>query len=148
MRRTSGLLVGFLALLASLCPSTAFAGAEDEAIDALNDIRRSQGLPALRASDSLAGSADRWARHMLRSDFFGHGARIAVAGQFRSAGETLAMHTGPGAQPRRTVGRWMASPPHRAILLSSRFRRVGMGMERGGLGGTQATVWVAHVGSR
>ena len=98
-----------------------------EAIDALNDIRRSQGLPALRTSDSLAGSADRWARHMLRNDFFGHGARIAVAGQFRSAGETLAMHTGRGAQPRRTVGRWMASPPHRAILLSGRFRMGGHG---------------------
>jgi uncharacterized protein YkwD len=126
----------------------ALAGPEGEAIDALNDVRRGHGLPALRASDALNHSADRYARRMIEHDFFGHGARIDVAGGFRSAGETLAWHTGWDPQPRRTIARWMNSPGHRAILLSPRFRWVGMGLERGKLGSRFASMWVAHVGAR
>jgi uncharacterized protein YkwD len=128
--------------------SAAGADAEREAIDALNDVRRANGVPALRVSKGLNRSSAAYARRMLRRDFFGHGARIDVPGGFRRAGETLAYHTGWNPTPRRTVARWMASPGHRAVLLSARFRRVGMGMARGRLGSTVATTWVAHVGSR
>jgi len=146
MRRTSA-FVGWLAIVvAMLSPSTASAGAEQEAVDVLNKIRRAHGVPGMRPSDSLAGSADRYARRMLRQEFFGHGASISVAGRFSAAGETLAWHAGHAPQARRTIYRWMASPPHRAALLSRRFRMVGMGMERGRLGGRSVTMWVAHVG--
>jgi uncharacterized protein YkwD len=124
------------------------ASAERQAIDSLNQIRRSQGLAPLRASRSLGNSASRYARAMLAGDFFGHQARIPVASRFRTAGETLAWHSGRQAAPRRTIRQWMASPPHRAILLSSAFSMVGMGMERGRLGRTMATMWVAHFGHR
>lgn len=148
MRRIAVLTTCVLALLALLVPAGgAVADAEQEAIDELNDIRRSRGLPALRSSDSLSTSATSYAREMIRRDFFGHQARIQVAGRFRSAGEALAMHSGWSAEPRRTVGRWMDSPPHRALLLSSRYRWVGMGLSRGRLGGRIVTTWVAHVGS-
>jgi uncharacterized protein YkwD len=134
---------------AMLLPSSAAAGgAEREAIDALNDVRRANGLSALRVSERLNRSSGQYARRMLRHDFFGHGSSIDVAGGFRSAGETLAYHTGWSAQPRRTVSRWMNSPGHRAVLLSPGFRWVGMGLARGRLGGSVATTWVAHVGSR
>jgi uncharacterized protein YkwD len=130
-------------------PSSAAAGgAERKAINALNDVRRANGVAPLRVSESLNRSSGRYARRMLRYDFFGHGARIDVAGRFRSAGETLAFHTGWKAQPRRTVWRWMNSPGHRAVLLSSRYRWVGMGLARGRLGSRVATTWVAHVGGR
>jgi uncharacterized protein YkwD len=128
--------------------SAAASGAEREAIDALNDVRRANGLAALRVSESLNRSAGSYARRMLQHDFFGHGPSIDVAGGFRSAGETLAYHTGWNAQPRRTVSRWMNSPGHRAVLLSSGFRWVGMGLARGRLGSRVATTWVAHVGAR
>jgi uncharacterized protein YkwD len=132
-----------------LLPSSALAAAvEGEAIDALNDVRRANGLAPLRVSEGLNRSSGDYAQRMLRHDFFGHGARIDVPGDFRAAGETLAYHTGWDAQPRRTVSRWMNSPGHRAVLLSSRFRWVGMGLARGRLGGRVATMWVAHVGSR
>jgi uncharacterized protein YkwD len=130
-------------------PSSAAAGgAERKAINALNDVRRANGVAPLRVSESLNRSSGRYARRMLRYDFFGHGARIDVAGRFRSAGETLAFHTGWKAAPRRTVSRWMNSPAHRAVLLSSRYRWVGMGLARGRLGSRVATTWVAHVGAR
>ena len=146
MRRTSA-FVGWLAIVvAMLCPSAASAGAEAEAIETLNQVRRAHGLPALRASNSLADSAGRYARRMLRKEFFGHGASIPVAARFSAAGETLAWHGGHAPQPHRTVYRWMASSPHRAALLSPRFRMVGIGMKRGRLGGRRVTMWVGHLG--
>jgi uncharacterized protein YkwD len=138
-----------LAAGALLLPSSVSAApAESEAIDALNDVRRAHGLAPLRVSESLNRSSGAYARKMLRHDFFGHGASIDVPGGFRSAGETLAYHTGSAAQPRRTVSRWMNSPGHRAVLLSPGYQWVGMGMARGTLGSSGVTMWVAHVGSR
>jgi uncharacterized protein YkwD len=149
VRRTPALLACAITAGAMLLPSSAAAGdAEREAVDALNDVRRASGLPALRVSDDLNRSSGAYARRMLRLDFFGHGQSIDVAGSFRSAGETLAWHSGWNAQPRRTVARWMDSPGHRAVLLSPGFRWVGMGMARGRLSGRVATTWVAHVGAR
>jgi uncharacterized protein YkwD len=149
VRRTPALLACAITAGAMLLPSSAAAGgAEREAVDALNDVRRASGLPALRVSDDLNRSSGAYARRMLRLDFFGHGRSIDVAGSFRSAGETLAWHSGWAAHPRRTVASWMGSPGHRAVLLSPGFRWVGMGMARGRLAGRVATTWVAHVGSR
>jgi uncharacterized protein YkwD len=148
VRRIPALMACAVTAGALLLPSSAVAGAEQEAIDALNDVRRANGLAPLRESGSLNNSSGDYARKMLRHDFFGHGSSIDVAGAFRSAGETLAYHTGWDAQPRRTITRWMNSPGHRAVLLSPGFRWVGMGLARGRLGGRAATMWVAHVGSR
>ena len=149
MRRIYALMACAATAGVMLLPSSAAAGgAEQEAIEALNDVRRAHGLAPLRESGSLNNSSGHYARKMLRHDFFGHGPSIAVAGGFRSAGETLAYHTGRNAQPRRTVTRWMNSPGHRAVLLSPGFRWVGMGLARGRLGSSVVTTWVAHVGSR
>jgi uncharacterized protein YkwD len=153
MRRKIALVAYVAAAAALLCPSAAFGAdaglsAEAQAIESLNQIRASNGLAPLRTSNSLSKSADAYSRHMLAHDFFGHQARIRVASRFHTVGETLAWHSGfqPGA--RRTVRQWMASPPHRAVLLSSAFRLVGMGMERGRLEGQATTMWVAHVARR
>jgi uncharacterized protein YkwD len=149
VRRISVLMACAVTAGVMLLPSSAAAGgAEQEAIEALNEVRRANGLAPLRESGSLNNSSGDYARRMLRHDFFGHGASIDVAGGFRSAGETLAYHTGWNAQPRRTVARWMNSPGHRAVLLSPGFRWVGMGLARGKLGSSVVTTWVAHVGSR
>jgi uncharacterized protein YkwD len=149
VRRTPALLACAITAGAMLLPSSAAAAeAELEAIDALNDVRRASGLAPLQVSKSLSHSSGRYARKMLRHDFFGHGSSIDVADRFHSAGETLAYHSGWNAQPRKTVARWMASPGHRAVLMSSGYRWVGMGLARGRLGSTAATTWVAHVGGR
>jgi uncharacterized protein YkwD len=149
VRRTPALLACASAALAMLLSAgPAWAGAEKEAIDALNEVRRGHGLSAMRVSDDLNRSSDRYARRMIAHDYFGHLASIDVDGGFRSAGETLAWHTGWNAQPRRTVDRWMASPGHRTVLLSSNFRWVGMGLVRGRLGSRLVSMWVAHVGGR
>jgi uncharacterized protein YkwD len=111
----------------------------------LNKIRRANGVQRLRPSFSLFVSAKLYARRMMRSDYFGHQGRIPVAARFRSAGETLSWHSSWRLRPRRTVRRWMRSPGHRAVLLSSRFTRLGVGRARGNYGRSRATMWVAHV---
>jgi uncharacterized protein YkwD len=114
----------------------------------INNIRHAYGLHKLRPSYSLFVSAKLYSRRMMRSDYFGHMSRIPVASRWRTAGETLAWHSGWRLSPRRTVGRWMASSSHRAVLLSRRFTRIGVGRTRGNYGSTRATMWVAHVGRR
>jgi uncharacterized protein YkwD len=114
----------------------------------INKIRHAHGLRSLRPAYSLFASARLYSRRMMSSDYFGHMSRIPVASRWRAAGETIEWHSGWRLSPRRAVGRWMASPPHRAVLLSRRFTRIGVGRARGRYGRTMATMWVAHVGRR
>jgi uncharacterized protein YkwD len=114
----------------------------------INSIRRAHGVAALRPSYSLFISAKLYARRMIRSDYFGHLSRIPVGSSWNAAGETLSWHRGWRLRPRRTVRRWMRSSSHRAVLLSSRYRRIGVGRARGRYAGHRATMWVAHVGRR
>ena len=149
MRRIPVLAVtGLLIVLAVLLPAgSAEASAQGDAITKLNQIRQANGLSQLRTSDSLRRSSTRYARHMIQTDYFGHPARIGVSGRFARAGETLALHAGWSANPSGTVDDWMSSPAHRAVLLASNFRFVGMGIARGRLGSRSVTVWVAHLGA-
>jgi uncharacterized protein YkwD len=135
-------------LIAAVTAPAAAAAPAGDAVDQLNDIRRANGLAPLRQSPSLARSSTRYARHMVRTDYFGHSSRIAVSSQFGRAGETLALHDGFSPQAGETIADWMTSPGHRAVLMSSRYRWVGMGLARGRIGSRLVTVWVAHVGSR
>ena len=117
-------------------------------VKSINNVRHANGLPRLRPAFSLFVSAKLYSRRMMRSDYFGHESRIPVASRWRTAGETLALHSGWRLSPRQTVRRWMSSPLHRAVLLSSQFSSIGVGRTRGLYGGTMATMWVAHVGRR
>jgi uncharacterized protein YkwD len=123
------------------------ADPEQEAVDQVNQLRAGRGLAALHVSSTLRHSARRYAAEMLRRHYFGHLAHIEVASRFRYAGECLAIHWTRSAEPSGTVRQWMASPPHRALLMSSRFRFVGLGLARGRFGSRVATTWVAHLGA-
>ncbi|MEA2399943.1 MAG: hypothetical protein QOK00_346 [Thermoleophilaceae bacterium] len=148
MRRLPvALLTGFL-IVAALLPAAAAASPQGAAIAQLNDIRQAHGLQPLRSSGALERSSSRYARHMIRTDYFGHASRIAVSSQFGHAGETLAMQSGWRADPAQTIADWMNSPGHRAVLLSAGYRWIGMGTARGRIGSRLVTVWVAHVGAR
>ena len=150
MRRIAALLALSAALGAVPAASaSASAGpAELEMVRAINGIRHAHGLPRLRPADSLFDSARRYALRMMRTDRFGHLARIPVAPRWHTAGEALEWHTGWRLRARRTVELWMASPDHREILLARRFRRIGVGYARGRYRGARATMWVAHMASR
>ena len=115
-------------------------------IEKVNQTRRSGGLPTLQVSEALTGSARNYARYMLKNDYFGHLASIQAGGNFLFLGETLSWHGGWRARVGYTFSRWMASAPHRAVLMSPTFRFIGAGKVKGRMGRGRATAWVAQVG--
>jgi len=149
MRRIAALLALSAALGAvPAAPASASAGpAELQMVRAINGIRHAHALPRLRPADSLFDSARRYALRMMRTDRFGHLARIPVAPRWRTAGEALEWHTGWRLRPLRAVELWMASRPHRELLLSRRFTRIGIGFARGSYRRAKATMWVGHLAS-
>ena len=165
MRTVASLTLAFGCLLAAPLALPAPAGAGPAHMDGreramlrgINRERAHYGLGRLRASGRLARAADYHSWEMLDANFFAHESRdgssfdrrVRRFAPLRTVGETLAMIGGCGrGSARRVVRMWMNSPPHRAILLSSAFRRIGLAKRTGDLGGTRACVVTADFGSR
>ncbi len=123
---------------------------------AINAVRVRYGLGPVRGSSQLHAVAQRHSDDMILRDYFAHTSpsgqtvrdRIIrsgfVNGYAWMGGETLAWGTGTLSGPVSTVRAWMASPEHRAILLSSQFTRVGISRACGHfLGHRSACVWTA-----
>jgi uncharacterized protein YkwD len=125
---------------------TANERAEAEMVGVINQVRAQHGLYALRRSSSLMDSAGRYSRWLMANDTFRHLSSIQASSRFSMLGEALAMHTGRRFRVHNTVGRWMGSPSHRAIVLSSTMRWLGTGVTRGRMGAMPATVWVLQTG--
>jgi len=122
----------------------------------VNNKRRAYGLHALGLNRKLQRAAGRHARDMVRNHFFAHQraggpsltTRLHRAGWYGSAwGEALAYGCGSMGSPRSTLRMWMNSPPHRAILLSSRYRQAGLGVTARAPCGS-GSMWVMDVGRR
>jgi uncharacterized protein YkwD len=141
-------LAGVLALPAAAAVPAAKASPESEMVLVVNEIRERYGEPPLRPSTSLSDSSSGFASWLMRRGYFGHRARISVADEFEEAGETLALHGGRQPQVRDTARRWMRSTPHRSVLLSKRFRWIGVGRSWGRFGGRLSTIWVAQLAFR
>jgi uncharacterized protein YkwD len=126
----------------------------------INRERTSRGLAAVDSHRRLGTMASRYARAMVRQQFFSHvspaGAsmadRIRAAGYARgywSAGEALAWGTESRSTPRAVVSMWMQSPPHRAVLLGPAYRDVGIGVALGtprGAAMQSSATYVAELG--
>jgi uncharacterized protein YkwD len=92
----------------------------------VNVRRANHGLSRLRLAACADGTAEDWSRYLASRNQFFHQSMSTVLNRCgaRYAGETL----GRGAMtPRKLVRMWMHSPGHRAILLSSQSRRIGIG---------------------
>lgn len=104
----------------------------------MNSVRADHALPPLRRAASLTRAAQSHSRNLVRRGVLSHEGphgepfwtRLVAAGfpRTRAMAENIAQVPGCGAAAmRRTVRMWMASPVHRANLLSSRYRQVGAG---------------------
>jgi uncharacterized protein YkwD len=123
-----------------LRPAADNAGAVETATLCLIDrIRAAHQLGPLRANRDLRSMAARKVGSMLRWNYFadvGPGATgllsLIGAGSYRahatrvSLGQNIAWGTGVQATPARIVDGWMASPPHRRIILTGSFRDAGV----------------------
>jgi uncharacterized protein YkwD len=136
-----------LASLTLALPTSAEANhASNVMVAQINKVRARHGLPPLRSSPSLNRSSRRFARTMIRRDFFGHRSRVSASRRFRRLGEALAMHSGRRPGVRGTLRGWLRSPSHRKLVLTRSRRYVGAGMARGRLGRGRAVIWVMQVG--
>ena len=128
---------------------------------AINHTRAVHGVGAVRGSSSLRRVALSHSADMLRRDYFAHtspaGSTLTsriqhsgfINGYSWTAGETLAWGWGTQAGAKATVKAWLHSPEHRAILLSSTYRWVGIGRNCGRfLGHSNACVWTADFVTR
>jgi uncharacterized protein YkwD len=129
---------------------------ERKVIRLVNRIRTRHGLRRLKASRPLAVAATEHTGDMLRRDFLSHSSSDGTAmgdrvrrftGTKRWVGESIAALSGR-ATARKAVRMWMASPPHRAILMSPSGRRIGVGKRRGKLGSARRAVFTADLTSR
>jgi uncharacterized protein YkwD len=117
----------------------------------VNRERRRRGLRALRPERRLKLAARRHARDMVARSYFAHRSpggrnivdRLRRAGYLRGqnafVGETLAWGSGARGTPRTIVAAWLGSPPHRAVLLSRRYRQIGLAAVSGSPRGRTST---------
>ncbi len=126
---------------ANLHPTSADLAAVDAATACLIDRERSVAhLGALRANGSLQRVASQQSREMVLGDYFGDDSRAGqtplqriVATRYLhraalvSTAQNIGWGTGAQATPAAIVAAWMASPPHREIVLTDEFRDVGVG---------------------
>ena len=152
MRKTAtAVVLAFMAMLSvGAAQANACAGADrppngqttDAARQAvtclINHRRRHFHLRRVRSSVPLAAAAQSHSNAMAASNFFSHEgdgtptSRVSAAGYMHGAatwgvGEALEWGTGRGGSPRAIVAGWMASPEHRAILLTDGTGRSGSG---------------------
>jgi len=136
------ILLGFLASFALLGPASGaqartLSSSEASLLQTMNSVRTSYHLAPLRVDIRLLRAARGHSADMMQRQYFAHGSVLgrALAQGARGPlfGEDLAWGTGIGAQ--WAVTQWLASPPHRAVLLRPGFRRVGIGIAFGTFAG-------------
>jgi uncharacterized protein YkwD len=149
MLRLAAFVLVFLALSAvpavaapALVPQTPRSAPQlaGSILDELNRVRASRGLRPLRPASSLAASARRHSAQMGRRGFFAHESadgtpfwrrieRFYVGAGFRSweVGENIFWQSPATLAAISVVRSWLASPGHRANVLSRTWRDAGVG---------------------
>jgi uncharacterized protein YkwD len=121
-------------------PSAANIRAVDAAtLCVVNQVRVARGLRPLRANRELGRVAASQVTNMVRTDYFADDrptgqtplSLVAVTRYPAHAtefvvGQNLAWGTYSFTTPAHIVAEWMASPPHREIMLSGEYRDAGV----------------------
>ena len=127
----------------------------------LNAERARHHLRPLRQNRRLSGAARRHSRAMVSKAFFSHTSldgttfldRIKATGYLSGArswhvGENIAYGSGSLSTPRSISHAWMNSAGHRANILSSVFRSIGIGIASGTPGGSGGATYTTDFGRR
>jgi uncharacterized protein YkwD len=118
-----------------------------------NKERQNAGVEALVINDKLTQAANEKANDMFEYDYWAHNSPtgktpwtfIKSAGySYVYAGENLARGF---STPEDVVRAWMASPDHRANMLSSNYTDVGFAVKLGKLNGEETVLIVEEFGN-
>ena len=131
---------------------------EKQMLDLHNQMRVSKGLRTLCIHPALQKAAEKHSQDMIDKDYFSHTSqngttfaqRIKREGYiYRTAGENIAWGTGTLGGPDNIFKNWMNSTGHRANILKSGYREVGIGAVNGTYKSySNATMWTADFGAR
>jgi uncharacterized protein YkwD len=128
---------------------------------AINEVRAAHGLAPVHIATGLRRAAQGHSNDMVARNYFAHTSPTGSTLSYRIihspfhtygewwAGEDLAWGTGTIGSPRNVIRMFLASPEHRAILLSPRYTYVGIGRRVGPFQGfDSAAVWTVDFGHR
>jgi uncharacterized protein YkwD len=104
---------------------------EVQLVNQINVVRTAAGLPRITRFDSCVDRlSEAWAQRLATSGAFEHRDQHQVLRRCHQswAGENLVR--GTLLTPVTTVQAWMASPPHKAVLLKRRARLAGVAVVR------------------
>ena len=127
--------VVFAFLLVSAAPAAQAATTAERSVHVMiNEARAASGVGSLNLSDRLSRIAHRHSKAMANSGGLFHSCLCGIGGH------RLGENVGFGADRESVQQQLMASPPHRANILGSKFRRVGVGVVRQG-----GRTWVTQI---
>jgi uncharacterized protein YkwD len=159
MKRTMCLVTMLLTFMGVTGIVSAPAQAHDRAaiegalLQLINNMRANHGLHAVKLQSKLDSAAIAHSRQMLSRDYFSHDSaggasyaqRLRAAGYTRSGyrhwsvGEVIGWGKGSAGTAKAIFNAWMHSSAHRTVILTGRWRDVGVGCGEGtfrGLAGT------------
>ena len=120
----------------------------------VNQERASLGLPALKRNSKLEQAALKKAQDMLAKNYWAHYAPdgsttpwqfiLAAGYTYKYAGENLAKDFDTSAS---VMSAWMASAGHRANIVNTNYKDIGMMAVSGTLSGEETTLVVQMLGS-
>lgn len=125
----------------------------EELLNLTNIKRQENGVSTLSLNEKLSEAASKKAQDMFENNYWAHNSPtgktpwvfIKASGyEYIYAGENLAkgFSTAPDA-----VNAWMASPDHKANMLSSNYKDVGFAVQVGTLNGEETVLIVQEFGS-
>lgn len=139
-----------IALLAAAATTTGAATAptpERQILAAVNSARVSRGLVPLRSDARLWALAGDRARAMASAGMLSHNIAGSLSGsldargiQTYGHGEVLALSSGTADSADAIFRLWAASPPHWAMLMSSSFNYLGIGLADNDAGVTYGAI--------
>jgi uncharacterized protein YkwD len=128
---------------------------EKKVLALVNHVRVAHGLHKLKMVATLERASRAHSREMVKLGYFGHssasgeafGARLirfgyTTAGCTRwTVGEDIACGYSSGGSPKAIFKAWMKSRAHRAVILTKRFRNIGVGRATGTFKGIPGVVF-------
>ena len=97
-------------------------------VDAINQLRASQGLNALSVDANLTDVAQGWAVQMAENDGISH--RLDLRAGITALWKTIGENVGVGPDVTSLMNAFIASPGHYKNLVDPRFTRIGVGSVR------------------
>lgn len=112
-------------------------GAESDFVSRINNLRSQQGLAQLAGSSSLNNYARNWSQEMATSGNFQHSNIASLLGPWGVVGENI----GRGGSVVAIFNALVASPPHYANMVDTRFTHLGVGV----FVDSSGKLWTTHV---